>query len=41
MLTFFDRPGNVEPIRILLRMAKVDFYDNIGYYLRLFAIYNR
>ena len=28
MLTFFDRPGNVEPIRILLRIAKVDFYDN-------------
>jgi len=28
MLTYFDRPGNVEPIRILLRIAKVNFYDN-------------
>ena len=27
-LTFFNKPGNVEPIRILLRKANVNFYDN-------------
>ena len=27
-LAFYNKPGNVEPIRILLRKANVSFYDN-------------